>query len=49
MKGKKVAEDLIRTLLEQMGEDPDHEGLFRTPGRVVKAYDELTAGMSMTV
>ena len=49
MKNKKAAEGLIRSLLEQMGEDPDREGLIRTPGRVIKAYDELTAGMNLTV
>ncbi|MGH7781172.1 MAG: GTP cyclohydrolase I FolE [Candidatus Binataceae bacterium] len=38
------AEDAVRTLLRYVGEDPEREGLLRTPQRVVKAYDFLTAG-----
>ncbi|HRV82248.1 MAG: GTP cyclohydrolase I FolE [Planctomycetes bacterium] len=49
MKNKEQAESLIRSLLEHLGEDPDREGLARTPKRVIKAYDELTSGMNMTV
>ena len=37
-------EDLIRQLLVEMGEDPDREGLVRTPQRVARAYEFLTAG-----
>ncbi len=49
MKDNVAAEELIRSLLRQMGEDPDREGLIRTPGRVIKAYNELTSGMNLTV
>ncbi len=49
MKDQNQAEGLIRELLLQLGEDPDREGLVRTPKRVIKAYDELTSGMNMTV
>ncbi|MHB8382904.1 MAG: GTP cyclohydrolase I FolE [Candidatus Binataceae bacterium] len=38
------AEDAVRTLLRYVGEDPAREGLLRTPFRVVKAYEFLTAG-----
>lgn len=38
----------MRTLLQYLGEDPDREGLKETPRRVVKAWDELTAGYSQT-
>jgi GTP cyclohydrolase I len=38
------AEAAVRTLLRYMGEDPEREGLKRTPLRVVKAYEFLTAG-----
>jgi GTP cyclohydrolase IA len=37
-------EDLIRQLLVQLGEDPDREGLVRTPRRVEKAMKFLTSG-----
>ncbi len=37
-------EDLIRHLLELIGEDPDREGLQRTPERVARMYAELTEG-----
>ena len=38
------AEQAVRTLLQHMGEDPDREGLVRTPHRVVKALEYLTRG-----
>jgi GTP cyclohydrolase IA len=38
------AEAAVRTLLRYMGEDPEREGLRRTPLRVVKAYEFLTSG-----
>src|SRR6516225_3906138 len=37
-------EELIRELLVQLGEDPDREGLLRTPARFAKAYQYLTKG-----
>jgi len=37
-------ETAVRTLLEEIGEDPSREGLVRTPERVRRMYDELTAG-----
>ena len=40
-------EELIRQLLEQIGEDPNREGLQKTPGRVAKALKFLTQGYSM--
>jgi GTP cyclohydrolase I len=41
------AEAAVRELLVAMGEDPDREGLRDTPGRVARAYAELTAGIRM--
>ena len=37
-------EELIRDLLEQIGENPNREGLLKTPKRVAKAYEYLTSG-----
>jgi GTP cyclohydrolase IA len=37
-------EDLMREILIRLGEDPDREGLTRTPERVHKAYQFLTRG-----
>jgi GTP cyclohydrolase I len=34
----------VRALLEGIGEDPNREGLLRTPGRVATALQFLTAG-----
>ncbi len=42
-------EKTIRQLLIDIGEDPDREGLKRTPSRVAKAYDDLTSGYSKDV
>ncbi len=43
MNVERVAE-LIRELLVEIGEDPDREGLLKTPLRVARAYDYLTSG-----
>jgi GTP cyclohydrolase IA len=37
-------EEAVHTLLVEIGEDPAREGLARTPERVRRMYDELTAG-----
>ena len=39
-------EELVREMLVRLHEDPDREGLVRTPDRVHKAYDFLTKGYS---
>ena len=36
--------DLVRELLVALGEDPDREGLLRTPQRVAEALAFLTSG-----
>lgn len=41
---KKIAEG-VRLMLEGMGEDPDRDGLRKTPERVADFYAELTEGM----
>jgi GTP cyclohydrolase I len=41
--------NLIRELLIEIGEDPDREGLIKTPERVAKAYEFLTRGYKQDV
>ena len=41
---KKIA-DGVRLMLEGMGEDPNRDGLKKTPERVASFYTELTEGM----
>lgn len=41
---REEAEAAVRTLIRYMGEDPRREGLADTPGRVVRAFDELFSG-----
>ena len=36
--------DLVRRMLEMIGEDPTREGLLKTPDRVARAWDEITTG-----
>ena len=42
-------QDLIRRLLAELGEDPDREGLQRTPKRVEKALRFLTSGYDANI
>ena len=41
---REEAEAAVRTLMQWAGDDPAREGLADTPGRVVRAYEELFAG-----
>lgn len=41
---KQKVEGLIRELLLEIGEDPDREGLVKTPERVARALEFLTSG-----
>jgi GTP cyclohydrolase I len=42
-----ILEDAIRTILQEVGEDPDREGLQDTPKRVAKMYYEVFAGVGV--
>ncbi|RRT73835.1 hypothetical protein B296_00023687 [Ensete ventricosum] len=41
----RTIEDAVRVLLQGLGEDPEREGLRRTPHRVAKAFREGTRGL----
>ena len=41
--------ELIKKLLENLGEDPTREGLLRTPDRVDRSLQEMTQGSRQTV
>ncbi|MEW6534111.1 MAG: GTP cyclohydrolase I FolE [Candidatus Auribacterota bacterium] len=42
-------ESAIRKIIEHIGEDPNREGLVRTPHRVAEAYKYLTKGYSVDI
>ena len=42
-------QELIRTLLAEIGEDPEREGLLNTPRRVEKALKFLTSGYTADI
>jgi GTP cyclohydrolase I len=42
--GTEPVEAAVRQILSEIGEDPDRQGLERTPERVRRMYHELTAG-----
>lgn len=44
MQRKEHIESAVRDILTSVGEDPEREGLQRTPDRVARMYDELLAG-----
>lgn len=43
----RAIEDAVRVLLQGLGEDPEREGLRRTPHRVAKAFREGTRGLCL--
>ncbi len=44
MKEKKIFEDSVKNMLKIIGEDPDREGLVKTPHRVYEAFKFMTKG-----
>lgn len=37
-------QNAVRTILSEIGEDPQRQGLLKTPERVARMFEELTAG-----
>ena len=48
MDEQKIAKN-VTTLLKEIGEDPNREGLIRTPERVAKSYEFLTSGYNSDI
>lgn len=46
---KELVEKNVKTLLKEIGEDPEREGLLRTPHRVAEAYEFLTQGYTKDI
>jgi GTP cyclohydrolase I len=44
---KPALENAVRTILDNIGEDPQRDGLLKTPNRVARMFDELTAGYTI--
>ena len=48
VENKKIA-DLTKLLLKEIGEDPNREGLIKTPSRVSKAWGFFSRGYKQIV
>lgn len=44
---KLAIQEAVRSILGHVGENPDREGLQKTPDRVARMYDEILAGYSV--
>ena len=49
MKDHKKLQEITKSLLSEIGEDPTREGLINTPERVAKAWDFFSQGYSANV
>ena len=48
MENSKEMEEAVRKILIGIGEDPDRQGLERTPFRVAKMFKEITSGYTQS-
>jgi len=46
---RKNIEKIIRDLLVEIGEDPDREGLRKTPERIARMFEEIFSGYSQNL
>ena len=49
MSNKETIEQLTKALLENIGENPDREGLIKTPTRVAKAWEFFSRGYNQNI
>ena len=49
IKGKKKIEEITLKLLKEIGENPDREGLLKTPKRVAKAWEFISKGYKQDI
>jgi len=47
--GEDAIAQSVRTILSELGEPPDREGLLKTPGRVSRSLREMTSGYGVDV
>ena len=45
----KKIEDLTTSLIVEIGEDPNREGLIKTPSRVAKAWEFFSLGYNQNI
>ena len=49
IKGNKKIENITLQLLKEIGENPEREGLLKTPKRVAKAWEFISKGYKQDI